>query len=494
MKTMKINRKIKNKIQASTAAIAILFLFGTAASAYMKLAPSYINFGSQAVSSSSGSRVVSITNDSRHAVTISSVTVSAAQFVYEGPSLPVYLTPGQSMTGSVTFRPTAAQNYYGTLEFERSTGSIVSVTLKGTGVITTSAPVAPTISSQPASVKIIAGQTATFNVAANGTAPMSYQWNKNGAAISGATSSAYTTPAETTADNNAQFTVAVSNSAGSATSNAAVLTVTTPVVAPAITTQPASQSVVAGNTASFNVAATGTAPMTYQWSKNGAAISGATSSTYTTPAETTADNNAQFTVAVSNSAGSATSNAAVLTVTTPVMAPAITTQPISQSVVAGKTASFSVVASGTAPITYQWSKNGAAISGGTSTSYTTPAETTADNNAQFTVLVSNSAGTATSNAAVLTVTTPVVAPAITTQPASQSVVAGKTALFSVAATGTAPMTYQWSKNGAAISGATSTTYTTPAETTADNNAQFTVLVSNSAGTATSNAAVLTVTT
>ena len=492
MKKMNMTWKIAKRIQAAAAAIAILFVFGTVASAYMNVSPSYINFGSQAVSSTSASRAVTITNDSRHGITISSVAVSMAQFSYTGPSLPVYLNPGRSMTGSVTFKPTAVQAYSGAVEFKRSTGSITSVTLRGSGVITPSAPVAPTISSQPASVKIIAGQTATFNVVANGTAPMTYQWSKNGAAISGAISSAYTTPAEPTADNNAQFTVAVSNSAGSATSNAAVLTVTAPVVAPVIATQPASQTVVAGKTASFSVVATGTAPMTYQWSKNGAAISGAISSAYTTPAETTADNNAQFTVAVSNTAGSATSNAAVLTVTAPVVAPVIATQPASQTVVAGNTASFNVAATGTSPMTYQWSKNGAAIGGATSSTYTTPAETTADNNAQFTVAVSNTAGSATSSAAILTVTTPAVAPAISTQPASQSVIAGKTASFTVAASGTAPLTYQWNKNGVAISGATSSTYTTPAETTADNNAQFTVAVSNSAGSATSNAAVLTV--
>jgi hypothetical protein len=85
-------------------------------------------------------------------------------------------------------------------------------------------------------------------------------------------------------------------------------------VAPTITTQPSSQNLIAGQTATFSVAATGTAPMTFQWMKNAIAMTGATSSSYTTPAETTADNNAQFTVKVSNSSGSATSNPATLTV------------------------------------------------------------------------------------------------------------------------------------------------------------------------------------
>ena len=98
------------------------------------------------------------------------------------------------------------------------------------------------------------------------------------------------------------------------TSNAATLTVNAAAVAPAITTQPASQTVTAGQTASFSVAATGTAPLSYQWMKNGTPIAGATSSTYTTPATTTADSGSQFTITVSNSAGSVTSNAATLTV------------------------------------------------------------------------------------------------------------------------------------------------------------------------------------
>ncbi len=84
--------------------------------------------------------------------------------------------------------------------------------------------------------------------------------------------------------------------------------------APSITTEPASRTVTAGQTASFSVAATGTAPLTYQWRQNGTAIGGATSSTYTTPATTTSENAAQFTVVVSNGGGSATSSAAILTV------------------------------------------------------------------------------------------------------------------------------------------------------------------------------------
>ena len=87
------------------------------------------------------------------------------------------------------------------------------------------APVAPSITTQPGSQMVTAGQTASFSVTATGTAPLSYQWNKNGAAISGATSSSYTTPATTSSDNGALFTVVVSNSAGSITSSAATLTV-----------------------------------------------------------------------------------------------------------------------------------------------------------------------------------------------------------------------------------------------------------------------------
>jgi hypothetical protein len=171
----------------------------------------------------------------------------------------------------------------------------------------------PTITAQPASLTVTAGQTATFSVTAAGTAPFSYQWLKNSANISGAIAANYTTPATVVGDGGAKFDVVVSNSAGNVISAMATLTVNAGAVAPTITTQPASQSVTLGQTATFSVTAKGTAPLTYQWQKNGGNISGAAAASYTTPATVAGDNGAKFDVVVSNTVGSQTSTMATLT-------------------------------------------------------------------------------------------------------------------------------------------------------------------------------------
>ena len=260
------------------------------------------------------------------------------------------------------------------------------------------------ITGQPQNQTVSAGVTATFAVAASGTAPLSYQWSKNGTAISGVTNASYTTPATVSGDNGSTFSAQVSNAAGSITSNTATLTVTTTgAVAPTITTQPQSQTVTVGATATFTVVASGTAPLSYQWSKGGAAIAGATNASYTTPATVSGDSGSTFSVKVSNVAGSITGNTVNVTVNATAVAPTITTQPLSQTVTVGATATFSVVATGTAPLSYQWSKGGTAIAGATNASYTTPATVSGDNGSTFTVKVSNSAGSQTSNAATLTV-------------------------------------------------------------------------------------------
>ena len=351
-------------------------------------------------------------------------------------------------------------------------------------------PTGPTITSQPGSQSVATGETATFKVVATGNGTLSYQWKKNGTNITGATSSSYTTPAVSSADNGAQYSVSISNAEGQVTSNTATLTVSGAAVAPTISSQPAAQSVTEGQSATFSVTASGTS-LQYQWKKNGTDISGATSSTYTMPTAVAADNHAVFTVVVSNTLGAVTSSNAILTVSPVDVAPAITTQPAAQTVFAGQSATFSVTASGTS-LKYQWKKNGTDIPGATASSYTTEATSNADIGAAlaYSVVVSNSAGSVTSSNATLTVTA--ATPALTAQPAAQITTAGSAATFTVKATGTAPLGYQWKKNGTDISGATSSTYTTPATGIGDNNAVFTVVVTNSAGNATSSSATLTV--
>jgi len=181
---------------------------------------------------------------------------------------------------------------------------------------------------------------------------------------------------------------------GVATSNATLAT---------ITSQPANQTVTAGQTATFTVMATGTAPLSYQWQKGGNNIPGAIGAGYTTPATTVADSGSKYDVVVTNPAGSVTSNSAKLTVNTAVTAPTITTQPASQTVTAGQTATFTLVATGTVPLAYQWQKNGTNITGAIAASYTTPPTTMADSGEKFMVLVSNAVGTTPSSSGTLTV-------------------------------------------------------------------------------------------
>jgi hypothetical protein len=106
------------------------------------------------------------------------------------------------------------------------------------------------------------------------------------------------------------------------------------------------------------------------------------------------------------------------------VAPSITTQPASQTITSGQTATFSVVASGTAPLSYQWLSNGTPVVAAISPTYTTPAATAVGSGTRFAVVVTNGTGTATSTTATLTVSAPTVA--ITVSPTSATLTAGST--------------------------------------------------------------------
>jgi uncharacterized repeat protein (TIGR01451 family) len=368
-------------------------------------------------------------------------------------------------------------------------GSVTSVPATLTVI---PAPVAPGITTQPASVTVTAPDAASFSVVATGDAPLSYQWRRNGIAIGGATSSSYILNPTATADSGVQFDVVVSNATGTLTSAPATLTVNPAPVPPSITSGPASVTVTAPAAANFSVVATGDAPFSYQWRRNGVDIGGATSASYVLTPTAVADSGSTFDVVVTNGVGSATSAVANLTVNAAPVPPSITTQPASVTVTAPGGATFSVVATGDAPLSYQWRRNGSNIAGATSATYLKTPTAVADSGSTFSVVVTNGAGTVTSVAATLTVNPAPVAPSITTNPASVTVTAPASASFSVVATGDAPLTYQWRRNGVDIGGATSSSYVLDPSAVADSGSTFDVVVSNGAGSATSTSATLTV--
>src|SRR5262244_2007352 len=174
---------------------------------------------------------------------------------------------------------------------------------------------APQISTPPSNQTVIAPDPASFTVEATGSAPLMYQWKRNGEDVPGATSATYSISTTSASDDGTEVTVVVTNSFGTLTSSAGKLFVN---LRPAILAHPQSQAVTAPARATFMVSATGTGPLSYQWTKNGADIPGATGSTYTTAPTSASDNGARFAVVVNSPYGSATSNAAVLTVYTTV--------------------------------------------------------------------------------------------------------------------------------------------------------------------------------
>ena len=475
------------------------------------------------------------------------------------------------------------------------TGMQHMAVLKDFLIPTNSAPVndPPAITAQPLSQTNTIGANISFSVTANGTAPLTYQWRLFGTNLSGATNTGYSITNIQPA-NGGDYTVVITNSFGSITSSVATLTVN---AAPLISSQPQSLSVNLGANAAFNVTAAGGTPLNYQWRFAGTNIPGATASFYTrTNAQTVDAGN--YTVVVTNYAGSVTSAVAVLTVnvTPPGViaqwnfnsivpdtnnATGVTTPSVGSgtaALVGGATATFatgdptldpagSIDNSGWNSATYpaqgtgdrtrgvqfnvstsgrqnilvtwatldsntgsrysrlQYTTNGstyldfpttttntitvftaktnslAAVSGvndnpnfGIRIVAEFESSATGNNNSNY-VAAGTTYGTAgTVRFDMVTISgVPIVsgtAPTITNQPVSQSASQGDNITFTVGADGTAPLNYQWRFNLADIGGATSSSYTRsnvqPAHV-----GSYSVVVSNSAGFTTSSNAALT---
>ena len=218
-------------------------------------------------------------------------------------------------------------------------------------------PTPPGISRQPSNITTNQGANVSFTVGASGTAPLAYQWQFDGQNLVGATTATLSLASVQT-NQAGTYAVIVTNVAGAALSSNALLIVNVP---PSITQQPASVTANQGGNVTFTVGAIGTEPLAYQWSFDGATIPNATTATLALPNVQSA-NAGSYSVIVTNVAGSTNSADAQLTVEAP---PVITQQPVNITTNQGASIAFTIAASGTAPLAYQWQFDGQNLAGAT---------------------------------------------------------------------------------------------------------------------------------
>jgi hypothetical protein len=361
-----------------------------------------------------------------------------------------------------------ATNIYGTSSFA---GGALSVT-----------PVAPYFSLSPVGRAAALGSDVTFTARAAGSGDsFQYQWRKNGTSIAGATGTTYILR-NITANDAGSYDVVATNTYGTATSNSAALTTFTSPLA--VVQQPSSQSVALGGTVAFTAGFNGSPPITYQWLKDAKPIAGATTTTLTL-ANVQASDTGNYQLAATNPSGQVLTSPAVLSLTTSPLS--FTRQPQPISARTGTSATFEATVAGTGPITYQWRKDAVAIAGATSAALTLPA-VDSSHAGSYSVVATNSVGSITSDAALLTVTSP---PVFAQSLPNQTALLGGTVSFQANASGTGPLGYQWQKDGTPIAGATNANLTLVDVRAADAGA-YSVVVTNPIGNASSNEATLAV--
>ena len=252
-----------------------------------------------------------------------------------------------------------------------------------------------------ASTNVVAGANIELSVTVAGTPPFQYVWTKD--RIRQINQSSKLTLANAQTGAAGTYAVTVTNPAGSVTSEA-VVKITSFTAVPIILAEPTNVTARAGFDATLTVNADGTSPLRFQWFKNGAPVGPLSESNALTLSSVQLSDAGSYSVTATNSAGSVTSNAATLTITAvPVeVAPSFTTQPVGRAINAGSTVVFSSFAAGTPTPTYQWRQNGTIISGATLPNLVLSGAGPSAAGL-YTCTATNSAGSATSNSATLSI-------------------------------------------------------------------------------------------
>lgn len=323
---------------------------------------------------------------------------ASSRFTIVGVGIESVVGTGGSYTqGSYTLSIANLTNAdVGSYTFQIIANGIARTPSSQSAALTVVALLPPTIDTQPRSQTATVGIGVSLTVTASGRS-LAYQWRKNGSALPGRTSSTLILSPVTLLDSGT-YSVFVSNSAGSVTSLGAVLTVND--VQPSITSHPRAVAVSIGRPINLSVSATGT-NLTYQWRKNALNLNGQVAPTLAILSAGLNDAGT-YTVVVSNSAGSLISNGAVVTVDEPAIPPTIVQGPISQTVSAGSAVTFSVVATGSPSLRYQWRRGSSDILGAITATFNRPLVSTIDAGV-YSVVVSNAAGSVQSAGATLDV-------------------------------------------------------------------------------------------
>ncbi len=406
-------------------------------------------------------------------------------------------SPMSGQTNSWLLLPSLQTNQAGSYQFTVN-NNFGSVTSQIASVIES-----PGILGQPINQSSLAGGTVAFGVTAAGPGTLSYQWYFNGSPLAddgrvSGSSTANLTISNVQSNDVGSYELVVTNTNGSATSQAATFALLVPA---AITAPPVSQSILMTSNAAFIVSVAGTAPLSYQWFFNGALLTdgGRVSGSDTTDliiSNVQANDGGLYQFVATNNYGAATSAVATLTILLPA---SISGQPSNQAALINSNASFTATVTGTSPLTYQWYFNGipltddGRLSGCTTTNLTIANVQTNDAGA-YQLVATNSYGMATSASATLTVLVPA---SITSQPTNLVALTGSNVAFTVTATGTAPLNYLWHSNGVALanggrfSGVTTAILNISSALTNDSGL-YEVIVTNNYGSVTSSVATLTV--